>query len=52
MLQRGGLMWPCMASALVAAIAGPEHGLFPAQGLEIAVFGGGRRRALGLTVSR
>jgi hypothetical protein len=59
MLQRGGLMWPCMGSALVAAMAGLRHGLFLARGLfltqgfELAVFGGGAASmALGLTVSR
>jgi len=50
MLQR--VMPTPHGDALVAALAGPKHGLFRAQGLDLAVFGGGRRRPLGLAVSR
>jgi hypothetical protein len=45
MLQR--VMPAPHGDALVAAMAGPKHGLFRAQGLDLAVFGGGRRRPLG-----
>ena len=45
MLQR--VMPAPHGDALVATMAGPKHGLFRAQGLDLAVFGGGRRQAIG-----
>jgi hypothetical protein len=49
MLQR--VMPAPHGDALVAAMAGPKHGLFRARGLDLAVFGGGRRRPNGIKMN-
>ncbi len=51
MLQRSGFK-PARSRPRWSQRGRSEHGLFLAQGLELAVFGVGRRRALRLTVSR